>query len=162
VGLFGYIKKTRPAPWVALQSSKIVYKRPQRAKRVWTRKSNKSASQTILRTKATSLRRLRIRQYREDARAFVHELQDSGAKCPVWLAIPEVRNARRYGWAVSGKITECHHKFGRLGPLLNWKPGWLGVSKLGHRWIHQNIARARLHGWIAERGDWNNLNVILR
>ena len=160
MALYGYVRKTRPAPWTQIRKTRsdaLCFR-----KRVFVRPRIKSRSPSILRATARILRKSQNAQYRVDARLFIKDLQFKGAKCPVWLAIPEVRNARRYGWPVSGKITQCHHKFGRLGPLLLWKPGWIGVSKLGHRWIHQNIARARLHGWIAERGDWNNLNVILR
>lgn len=53
-----------------------------------------------------------------------------------------------------------HHKYGRLGPLLVWLPGWVSLCREHHDWVHRNIAEARKLGLIAERGQWNNLKVI--
>lgn len=58
------------------------------------------------------------------------------------------------------RSTEVHHRFGRRGPLLNWEKGWLAVSRKNHDWIHRNIEEARKHGLIADRGKWNNTELV--
>jgi len=60
--------------------------------------------------------------------------------------------------AVFGKLTatEVHHKFGRAGRLLLWTPGWIPVSKNGHRWIHDNPQVARDLGYFGPVGTWND------
>jgi len=100
-------------------------------------------------------------QYRRDAKAFVREERKAGKVCPVVTAIPELRNGRRYGHPISAKITEVHHKAGRAGGLLLAKKYWLGVSRAGHRYIHSNPEIARNHGWLVERGLWNNTEKLL-
>lgn len=76
------------------------------------------------------------RQYRERVKVWL-----KGKTCVVcpWL-----------------EATQCHHKFGRSGPLLLWEPGWLAVSMWGHQWIDANRNEARARGWLAEPGMWNN------
>lgn len=101
-------------------------------------------------------------EYSREARAAVSDANRRGLKCPVVQAIAELRNGVRYGWPVSDRITEVHHRFGRNGALLLWKPGWLLLSKAGHRWVHAHIAESRKHGWIAQPGDWNNPRVMDR
>ena len=103
------------------------------------------------------------RRYRKDGRAFTAGLRAGGVTCPVLAAFyylpPEVQAVLTVPWTGnrrSDKITETHHKYGRAGKLLNWQGGWLGVSKFGHRAIHAHIAEARKHGWICEKGLWNN------
>ena len=99
------------------------------------------------------------RLYRIEAKAAVKAAVKAGAICPVVEAIKELREGSRYGWPICDRINEVHHKFGRMGDLLRWQPGWLLVSKAGHRWIHSNIAEARRRGWIAPHGKWNDQNV---
>ena len=96
------------------------------------------------------------RRYRIEARAFVAESVARGERCPVVAAIPELRNGRKYGHPISARLTECHHRFGRVGKLLRWQAGWMAVSRLGHRWIHQHVSEARAHGWMAPVGQFNN------
>ena len=158
MSLYGYVKKTKPAPWT-IGLPKTTYKRPQRSGRVSTRKRDKNAPQRVLRTMATSLRKNQIREYRENARTFVRNLRAQGVLCPVWLKIAELRNAKRYGWPTSGKITEVHHKRGRLGALLLDQRHWLGVSRLGHRFIHSNPQIARQYGWLCDKGEWNRVDI---
>ncbi len=52
--------------------------------------------------------------------------------------------------------SQVHHKFGRIGRLLLWEPGWLAVSQQGSVWIHSNIMYARALGLICEVGCWND------
>ena len=50
---------------------------------------------------------------------------------------------------------EVHHKHGKLKKLLMYKRFWLPVSRIGHDFIHRNIAEARKRGWICRKGLWN-------
>lgn len=59
------------------------------------------------------------------------------------------------------RSTEIHHKFGRVGRLLCWEPGWVPVSKEGHEWIHNNIKTAMELGLICETGHWNDYKKAL-
>jgi len=43
---------------------------------------------------------------------------------------------------------EIHHKAGRKGKLLNYKPLWLAVSRKGHIWIHDNPSEAYKLGFL--------------
>lgn len=50
---------------------------------------------------------------------------------------------------------ERHHRFGRIGRLLNWRPGWMPSCR-GHRtWPHDHPSRARQLGILCEAKDWN-------
>lgn len=132
-----YKRKTRPAPWLDLAQRTPTEARSRRIRHVSKR-----------RQKVT-------KEYRDAARAFVIAEGKAGKTCPVVGAIPELRNGKKYGWAISNRLTENHHSRGRLGSLLMDKRFWIALSKAGHRWIHANIAEARRHGWICEKGDWN-------
>ena len=101
-------------------------------------------------------RRGDVEAYRREAKAFVQAARKAGHRCPVVSSIPELRNGIKYGWPISATLTEVHHRYGRQGKLLRWKPGWLAVSKQGHRWIHAHPEQSRERGWIAPQGQWNN------
>jgi hypothetical protein len=57
------------------------------------------------------------------------------------------------------KATEVHHKFGRLGPLLNWKPGWIALCKKCHQFAHEHPQAARECGLLAPFGQWNKTEL---
>lgn len=153
--LKGYVKKGKPANWLSVPGAQPT-RGPAKLfggdRAAWWKKSppKKQADQA---------RRRRLRLYSEMAREFVAAAALAGS-CPVVKAIPELRQGFKYGHQISARITEVHHVFGRQSALLCWKPGWLGVSKMGHRFIHSNINVARKHGWIAQAGDWNSQKVI--
>lgn len=46
------------------------------------------------------------------------------------------------------RATEVHHLFGREGEKLNDQEFWLGVSREGHKYIHNNPEIAREEGWL--------------
>ena len=46
--------------------------------------------------------------------------------------------------------SEIHHKKGR-GKYLNDTSTWLAVSRIGHEWIHSNVALATERGFMASR-----------
>ena len=94
-------------------------------------------------------------EYRVAAREFVRLAKSWGETCPVVNTIPELKHGRKYGHPISNELNEVHHMRGRSGKLLTDQRYWLAVSKQGHRWIHENISKARGHGWICAEGDWN-------
>jgi len=46
------------------------------------------------------------------------------------------------------EVTEIHHTNGREGDRLNDVRYFLGVSRRGHNWIHDNPQEAREKGWL--------------
>ena len=77
--------------------------------------------------------------YARDAKAFIADAQRKGIQCPV----------------TGGKVTQNHHKRGRLGALLMDKRFWIPVSARGHRKIHDAPDWARANGLLAHIGEWN-------
>lgn len=57
---------------------------------------------------------------------------------------------------------QIHHKFGRIGRLLNYQPGWLAVSAKGHDWINRNPAAARGLGLLCQLGQYNSYDAAVR
>lgn len=53
------------------------------------------------------------------------------------------------------KATERHHVRGRIGRLLNWRPGQLPSCRFHRTWPHDHPARARRLGLLCEAQDWN-------
>lgn len=124
-----------------------------------TRKKTKPAKYLgpLANTMPTAKQRLAAerRLYRAEARAFVAAAVARGETCPVVAAVPELRNGRKYGWPISAKLNEVHHKNGRRGKLLRDQRFWIALSKQGHRWCHQNISAARALGFFCQVGKWN-------
>ena len=56
--------------------------------------------------------------------------------------------------------TQCHHIYGKQGKLLLWKQGWLPVSEVGHKWIHENPEEARKRGWLCSEQQWNDDRIV--
>ena len=105
--------------------------------------------------------------YRCFSRKFIDRLNDAGYTCPVMAAFeklsPEFQRALLVPWTGnrrSNRITETHHRFGRVRDLLVWDPGWMGVSKFGHRALHRFQEEARRHGWLPPVGWWNNERIM--
>lgn len=98
--------------------------------------------------------------YRRAAKRFVAEAVARGETCPVVAGVPELRDGRKYGHPVSGRLNEVHHVRGRLGPLLMAERFWIALSKQGHRWVHEHVNEARERGWLARRGDWNRTDDL--
>lgn len=144
-------RKTKPALWTQAFPDQVKVK-PERTRR---------------RPVVSWERRMEMKAYAVEARAFVRDLQLQGKRCPVVGAFetlpPEVQRYLIIPWTGnrrSDKITECHHRHGRRGRLLLWRAGWLGVSKHGHRLIHKFQALARARGWIAPSGWWEVEAII--
>lgn len=98
------------------------------------RRKTKPALWTLTRKRQPNLKAKRLREYRKAAKAFL-----VGKVCPV----------------TGQPASQIHHVFGRLGRLLLWQPGWIGVSAYGHDLIHRHPEIARERGWLAEKGNWN-------
>ena len=98
--------------------------------------------------------------YRKEAAAFIAAAIARGETCPVVNSIPELRDGIKYGWKISNKLSEVHHTHGRRGRLLRYKPWWLALSRLGHRWVHQHPKEARERGWLCPAGQWNEQSLV--
>lgn len=138
MSLYGYKRKTKPAPWVT---------------------AGMSGEKQVKAFKAFKDHIVSKRQYGIEARAFVEAAIARGETCPVVAAIPELRNGRKYGYQISAQLNEVHHQRGRgrggRGSLLTDKRFWIAMSKQGHRWVHANIEKARQYGWMPSNGEWN-------
>ncbi len=143
----GYIKKGKPANWLSVRGAQPVATAKRQAKPTKARKPIRPASKRNASEKNI---------YRAEARQFVAEAIARGALCPVVLAVKELREGHKYGYDISATLSECHHKYGRVGRLLRWQPGWIAMSKQGHRWCHQNVAEATRRGWFGPAGTWND------
>ena len=51
--------------------------------------------------------------------------------------------------------TENHHSRGKLGELLMDEQFWIPMCRPCHRWVHDNIAKARKTKLICDKGLWN-------
>lgn len=83
------------------------------------------------------------RRYRRDSQAW---LRANNHVCTVCLKLklhPE-------------PATQTHHKYGKNGRLLNWQPGWMGVSSFGQFWIHNHPTQAYKLGLLGPVGTWND------
>jgi hypothetical protein len=73
------------------------------------------------------------------------------ARVKVWLVGKRCAVFSRY------PATQCHHRFGRIGRLLLWEPGWLPVSAAGHNEINSRPAWAiklGFNGPVGTRNDY--------
>jgi hypothetical protein len=135
VSLRGYKKKGRPALWMSAFPKKA--EPPSKPKRI--------------RPVSKSRQRVSV-EYRTRARAFVLAAIARGETCPVVGAIEELRTGRAYGHPISNRLSEVHHRRGRVGRLLLDDRHWMPVSKSGHRWIHKHPNLARERQWLAQPG----------
>jgi len=143
VSLRGYKPKTRKACWTQVEGAQ-----PVRAPAPREKKKKEPPYP---------------KEYPAFARGIVKRDSANGRTCPVVAAIPELRDGMAYGHKISARIKHCHHIFGHgpNGELLMWAPGCVGVSVMGHRWIHSHPEEARKHGWYAPEGLWNNARKVL-
>lgn len=175
--LRGYKRKTKPANWLSVEGAEPVRgpakpSAEDRARRVRARRGVKSLAQSAkarpvkpyarqprVKTAAQKTAASEKALYRQEARAYVAAAVARGERCPVVAAVPELRDGRKYGWPISDRLVEVHHKRGRgrggRGPLLRDQRHWMPISKQGHRWVHSNIAKARGRGWVCAVGEWN-------
>lgn len=93
-------------------------------------------------------RKAEVRKYNESAAAFFAE--PGNDVCAVCVALREDGEN-----ILLQAATERHHVRGRIGRLLNWRPGQKPCCR-GHRlWPHQHPTRARKLGLLCEPQDWN-------
>lgn len=93
-------------------------------------------------------RKAELRKYHLSASAFFAE--PGNDVCHICLKLREDGDDIRLF-----PSTERHHFRGRIGRLLNWKPGWIPSCNHHRQWPHQNPVRARKLGLLAEAKDWN-------
>jgi hypothetical protein len=137
MSLYGYKKKYGKALWVGNSSQK-------------PRAKIRRVSKARAISKAI---------YRQQAKIFIADCQAKGITCPVRENLHRLSDEQLQTFFAEGgsaQVTEVHHRFGRVGRLLLWIPGWLAVSSGGHAVIHQWPAFARKMGWLAPEGAWND------
>ena len=117
-------KKRKPANWLT------AFPEQQRP----TNKSLRGRLRTVSKEQAKRLRHYKVVR---DAYMLAHR----GEQCPVAILC----------LGLKCKVSEVHHRRGRSGSLLCDTRFWMPVSPEGHRFIHDNPARARSYGWLAER-----------
>lgn len=138
MALRGYVRKSKPALWTQAfpgQKQQPLQKEPQKfrhpRKRIRTFSDRRAKLNAI---------------YRREAAQFVKELNDAGERCPVVKMVEGLRG--------DDTITDVHHMRGRAGAMLLDKRYWVGVSRLGHDWIGNNMDRARTLGFLCAKGLW--------
>lgn len=93
-------------------------------------------------------RKAEMRRYNESAAAFFSE--PGNDVCLICVKLREDGED-----ILLRPATERHHVRGRIGRLLNWRPGQIPCCR-GHRlWPHENPARARKLGLPCEPSQWN-------
>lgn len=86
-----------------------------------------------------------VAKYNASAAAFFAQNPD----CLICIRLREAGDN-----IVLRKATERHHLRGRIGRLLNWRPGWI-ASCFHHRlWPHNHPTRARQLGLLAPAHLW--------
>jgi hypothetical protein len=78
---------------------------------------------------------------------------------PFCMACRTVNEAAGYPLWYVRFSDDVHHRFGRLGELLFWEPGYMAVCNNCHRWIHDHPAKARELGLLAPVGQWNKTEL---
>lgn len=147
-------QKQPKAPWVTAFPSQV------HATQTDTTKVSKSKTFKRIR-RVSKAKAASHAQYVKEAREFVAKAKEFQV-CPVFASFDVLPiKARKMLTFKSGrlkcsKLNEVHHVFGRAGRLLLWKPGWLAVSKWGHRVIHAFPDVARRIGWMAPEHIWND------
>ena len=95
--------------------------------------------------KATPIKRTEIKKV---SKKRVGLLQQYSAQRKAFLAKPFNFYCRV---DTTQPATQIHHQRGRVGKLLLDERYWIPVSAEGHRWIHDNPAKAREMGFILSR-----------
>ena len=90
----------------------------------------------------STARAKQLREYRRDVALFL----DCETRCACC------------GIVVSRANRTNHHRYGKVGRLLNWKPGWSMVGIGCHCWITDHPQEARKMGLIGPEGTWNDFN----
>jgi len=164
MSLRGYVKKGKPANWTTTPKAIAQAQRDRLAKLIERNGRQKVGTAAAIgrrvfakiqadlaeiansvkpRKRVRPVSKARAKQgrgYAAEKRAFVASERAAGKRCPV----------------TGEPVTECHHRYGRRGRLLMWKPGWLAVSWEGHQFIHDHFACAVKAGWYGPVGTWND------
>jgi len=105
----------------------------------------------------------RKQQYYRVRDEWLKFMTSQGQICPVLWAVKKkavlLTANKELAERSHGQVTlaECHHMRGRIGRLLCDSSFWLAVSADGHRWIHENIEKARELGFVCKAGEWNKV-----
>lgn len=93
-------------------------------------------------------RKAELRKYYESAPAFFCE--PGNRNCLICVKLREDGED-----IILRKATERHHLRGRIGRLLNWRPGQIPCCLHHRTWPHDHPARARKLGLLCAAPDWN-------
>ena len=148
-------KPKKQALWMAAFPEQAIKTTAVRRERELSKMSRGLRRVNPSRTPKPSPRKEDQKEYRIKAKEFVRAAIESGGRCPVVAAVPELRDGRKYGWPISDKLNEVHHLRGRAGSLLCDERFWIALSKQGHRWVHENPEKARNMGFLCAKGEWN-------
>lgn len=77
-----------------------------------------------------------------------------------WWARPENQFCK--GPFCRQKATELHHKFGRVGLLLNITALWIPLCRSCHAMVHDAPAWGIAKGLLAPKGQWNTIPKELK
>ncbi len=124
----GYVKTQKPALWTLVKRL-----------RVEAKKSGKPLKLHLPRRSSIRRRSAKQRERMTEYAILRARFLQRNRWCPV------IRGER---------ATEIHHIRGRAGKLLLDTRYWLAVGERGHRWIHDNPAKAQERGWLAKLGEW--------
>lgn len=94
-------------------------------------------------------------KYNRDIKPFLNK----NTICPVaqyFLRHKPTEAKELKEWAANIKTNQVHHKAGRTGKLLLFKPYWLAVSQKGHDYIHANPNFSLNNNWIILRTTVNH------
>jgi hypothetical protein len=136
--------RTRGTPWIAPFLERLPFKRkllsvpPQKREKL---------KRTPLKRESKG-HKAEMRKYNESAPAFFAE--PGNDVCRICVVLREAGDN-----ILLQPATERHHLRGRIGRLLNWRPGQI-PSCYGHRsWPHDHPARARKLGLLCAPAQWN-------
>lgn len=127
----------------------------------WKRKLLAMPPQKREEARQKSLKRTPIK--RRESKGRKAELQKYYASAPAFFAEPGndvclicVKLREDGDDIILRPATIRHHVRGRIGRLLNWRPGQIPSCKHHEPWPHAHPARARKLGLLSEAVDWNH------
>lgn len=90
---------------------------------------------------ASKKRAVQLREYRK----LKEQIMESKPRCAVCYYRPAI---------------DLHHKSGKVGKLLCYEPEIIPICRKCHDKIHHEPAWAKVNGWLADAGRWNNQKIV--
>lgn len=73
------------------------------------------------------------------------------------IGLRESQNGELICSRKSHYCNDIHHARGERGALLTDQRFWVPVCRIAHNWIHNNVDKARILGFLPPRGEWNTM-----